>query len=308
MRRPFFFWNPGMSDLTLVLLAAGMGSRYGGLKQLDPFGPHGETLMDYSVYDALQAGFTRVVFVIRRDFEAEFRAQVASKYAGRIQVDLAFQSLLDLPEGQRVPEGRSKPWGTAQALLAAAPLLNGPFAVCNADDFYGREAYTALAVWLKQAPAGEGALVSFRLGGTLSEHGTVSRGICTVVDGLLEDVTERTKLSAERGAVKDLDAPGDVLFSLETPVSMNFWGFHPSALAHFKAGFTGFLASMSDPLKGEYYLPSAVKAGLSEGWLKVHALPGGQHWFGVTYPDDKASVQAALRALVESGNYPSPLF
>lgn len=297
-----------MADLTLVLLAAGMGSRYGGLKQLDPFGPHGETLMDYSVYDALQAGFTRVVFVIRKDFEAEFREQVASKYEGRVRVELAFQSLEALPPGLSVPEGRTKPWGTAQALLAASGKLDGPFAVCNADDFYGREAYQALGAWLKQAPAGEGALVSFRLGGTLSEHGTVSRGVCTVADGWLRDVTERTKLRAEGKAVRDLDAPGDVLFSLETPVSMNFWGFHPSVLKHFEAGFIGFLKSLPDPLKGEYYLPSAVKQGLSEGWLKVHALPGGQRWFGVTYPQDKGSVQSELQKLAAAGAYPSPLF
>lgn len=297
-----------MADLTLVLLAAGMGSRYGGLKQLDPFGPHGETLMDYSVHDALQAGFTRVVFVIRKDFEAAFREQVASKYEGRIQVELAFQSLEDLPQGVHVPEGRTKPWGTAQALLAAKGKLDGPFAVCNADDFYGREAYQALGDWLKQAPAGEGALVSFRLGGTLSEHGTVSRGICAVEDGWLRDVTERTKLKEERGAVRDLDAPSEVLFSLETPVSMNFWGFHPSALKHFEAGFIDFLTALPDPLKSEYYLPSAVKQGLSEGWLKVHALSGGQRWFGVTYPQDKSAVQSELQKLVAAGTYPSPLF
>jgi NDP-sugar pyrophosphorylase family protein len=294
-------------ELTLVLLAAGMGSRYGGLKQLDPFGPNGETLMDYSVFDAERAGFTRVVFVIRKDFEAEFQAQVAAKYAGRIGVGLAFQSLEALPQGFTVPEGRSKPWGTGQALLAAKALLTGPFAVCNADDFYGREAYAAMAAWLKSAAAGEGALVSFRLGGTLSEHGTVSRGVCEVKDGYLQDVTERTKLRAQEDGVRDLDAPGAPLLDLETPVSMNFWGFHPSVLGHFEAGFIDFLASMPEPLKSEFYLPSAVKQGLRERWLKVSALSGGQRWFGVTYPQDKAEVQSALRALVEEGSYPGKL-
>jgi hypothetical protein len=294
-------------DLTLVLLAAGMGSRYGGLKQIDPFGPNGETLMDYAVHDAKRAGFTRVVFVIRKDFEAEFRAQVAAKYEGRVKVELAFQSLDALPEGFSAPVGRSKPWGTAHALLAAKALLTGPFAVCNADDCYGREAYETMAAWLKGAAPGEGALVSFRLGGTLSEHGTVSRGVCEVQDGYLRDVTERTKLRREAGGVRDLEAPGAALLDLETPVSMNFWGFHPGVMGHFEAGFIGFLASMPEPLKSEFYLPSAVKQGLREKWLRVRALPGGRRWFGVTYPQDKAEVQAALQGLVDQGVYPSSL-
>ena len=299
---------PGLSkELTLVLLAAGMGSRYGGLKQLDPFGPHGETLMDYSVYDALRAGFTRVVFVIRRDFEAAFSAQVASKYAGRIKVALAFQSLDGLPAGFSVPPGREKPWGTGQALLAAADLLDGPFAVCNADDFYGREAYAALSACLSQVKAGEGALVSFRLGATLSDYGTVSRGVCQVKDGWLQDVTEHPRLKAEGAGVRDLDKAAEPLLSLETPVSLNFWGFHPSALAPFQAGFTDFLKQLAEPLRSEYYLPAAVMLGMQAG-LKVRALPGGQQWFGVTYPQDKPSVQAALQALVEKGHYPTPLW
>jgi choline kinase len=296
-----------MQELTLVLLAAGMGSRYGGLKQLDPFGPHGETLMDYSVYDAKRCGFTRVVFVIRKDFEAEFREQVAAKYAGQMQVELAFQSLEDLPAGKTVPAGRTKPWGTTHALLAAAPLLKGPFAVCNADDFYGREAYAALGQWLAQAKAGEGALVTFRMGATLSEHGTVSRGVCVVEQGQLRDVTECTKLKAADGGVRDLGAPELGLLSLETPVSMNFWGFHPSVLGRLEAGFSGFLEDLADPMKGEYYLPTAVKSGLKEQWLQVAALEGGLRWFGVTYPQDKQAVQAELKKLVEGGQYPSPM-
>jgi NDP-sugar pyrophosphorylase family protein len=294
-------------ELTLVLLAAGMGSRYGGLKQLDPFGPNGETLMDYAVFDAKRAGFSRVVFVIRKDFEAEFREQVAAKYAGQMKVELAFQSLQDLPAGKRVPEGRTKPWGTTHALLAAKALLTGPFAVCNADDFYGREAYAALGQWLTQAKEGEGALVTFRMGATLSEHGTVSRGVCVVEQGQLQDVTECTKLKAMDGGVRDLDAPAMGLLSLETPVSMNFWGFHPSVLGRFEAGFIGFLESLADPLKGEYYLPTAVKLGLKEKWLKVRALPGGLRWFGVTYPEDKQAVQAELKKLVDSGQYPASI-
>lgn len=304
MERGFFFYGDALTqDLTLVLLAAGMGSRYGGLKQLDPFGPHGETLMDYSVHDAIRAGFTRVVFVIRKDFEAAFREQVAAKYAGKIQAELAFQSLGALPAGKRVPEGRTKPWGTAQALLAAAPLLHGPFAVCNADDFYGREAYEAIAGYLRDAREGEGALVTYRLGSTLSEHGTVSRGLCEVELGFLKDVTERTKLSRDGDGVKDLDAPQAGKFDLEAPVSMNFWGFHPSVLGRFEAGFIGFLETLADPMKNEFYLPSAVKLGLQSHWLKVRALPGGVRWFGVTYPEDKASVQAELQKLVAEGHY-----
>lgn len=281
-----------------------MGSRYGGLKQMEGFGPRGETLMDYGVFDALRAGFSRAIFVVRRDFEDEFRRRVLARYEGRIRAELAFQRLDALPGHRPVPEGRTKPWGTAQALLAAAPLLDGPFCVCNADDFYGREAYASMAAFLRQAGPGLGALVGFDLGATLSPHGAVARGVCRVQDGRLLAVSERTALRArpDGGAVDE--ASGE-RFAPGTPVSMNFWGFHPSVLPHFQAHFWAFLQDLRDPLKDEFYLPLAVDAAMRAGQLEVRALEGGRRWFGVTHPDDKPGVQQALRAL---DGYPSPLF
>jgi len=290
-----------MADLTLVLLAAGMGSRYGGLKQLDPMGPGGETLMDYTVYDAIQAGFTRVVFVIRRDFEAQFREQVAVRYDGRIKVDLAFQDPTDLPAGFTLPEGRIKPWGTGHAMLAARHTVDGPFCVCNADDYYGRAACVAVAHTLRQGAAGEGCLVSFSLGATLSEHGTVSRGVCRVQGGC--------KLQPGADSVHDLEADaGSPALAFDTPVSMQFWGFEKEVLPRFWKVFEQFCRDLKDPLTAEFYLPAAVDAGIREGWLKVRVLHVGERWFGATYPDDKPRVQAALRELVDEGGYPSRLF
>ena len=293
-------------ELTLVLLAAGMGSRYGGLKQLDAFGPSGETLMDYGVYDAAQAGFTRVVFVIRKDFEDAFRAQIVPKASKLLKIEIAFQSLEDLPAGCSVPEGRTKPWGTSHALLAAEPLLTGPFCVCNADDFYGRAAARSMAVFLRTAQPGQAALVGYSLGATLSEHGTVSRGMCQVKDGQLITVTEQTKLRAGTSGV--VDELTGARFALDAPASMNYWGFLPDALPHIRAAFKDFLSNMKDPLKSEFYLPSAVERGLQEHWLKVSLLPGGERWFGVTYPEDKASVKAGLAELIQAGIYPNNLF
>lgn len=298
-----------MSDMTLVLLAAGMGSRYGGLKQIEPFGPSGETLMDYSIFDADRAGFDRVVFVIRRDFEAAFREQVASRHTGALKVELAFQDLADVPAGRTVPKGRVKPWGTGHALYAARQLLDGPFAVINADDFYGREGFTALAGWLAHAKAGEAALVTYDLGPTLSAHGTVSRGICAVKDGRLLSVTERIHLRPADGAAFDEDAPaGRQRLALDCPVSLNLWGFHASFKDALEAGFTAFFDRIQDPMKDEFQLPGEVNRGLKEGWLTVRALAEGRRWFGITYPDDKAAVRAALQDLVAGGAYPPKLF
>lgn len=305
MLRPLFLLER-MSELTLVLMAAGMGTRYGGLKQLDAFGPSGETLMDYGVYDAKRAGFSRVVFVIRKDFEAEFRERVLGRYQGHIDVQLAFQALEDLPGGFTVPPGRQKPWGTGQALLAARAQMEGPFCVCNADDFYGRDAYASMAEFLSKVKPGEGALVGFEVGATLSPNGTVSRGICTVSDGWLSSVSERSRLIADAGTV--LDQAGGERFDLHAPVSMNFWGFHPDVLSVFEAHFRAFLKALRDPLKDEYYLPMAADVAMRAAELKVRALGGGTRWFGVTYPEDKAAVQAALMERVQAGDYPQQLF
>ena len=286
-----------------------MGSRYGGLKQLDPMGPGGGTLMDYTVYDAMRAGFTRVVFVIRRDFEAQFREQVMLRYDGRIKVGLAFQDLLDLPPGFELPPGRVKPWGTGHALLAARHVVDGPFCVCNADDYYGQAAPVAVAQHLKLGVHDEGCLVTFSLGATLSEHGTVSRGVCRVHAGWLQGIHEHRHLQPGSGGVLDQEAPaGAALLPFDTPVSMQFWGFQAELLPRFWAAFEAFCRDLKDPLTSEFYLPSAVDAGIQGGWLKVRALHVGERWFGATYPDDKPRVQAALRALVAEGAYPANVF
>lgn len=291
---------------TLVLMAAGMGSRYGGLKQLEAFGPQGETLMDYGVFDAKRAGFSRVIFVIRKDFEAEFRERVVKRYAGHIEVALAFQDREDLPEGFAVPEGREKPWGTGHAFLAARKLLDAPCCVCNADDFYGRDAYASMASFLRGVKPGEAALVGFDLSATLSVNGTVSRGVCELRDGLLVAVRERTKLALDGAQV--LDAASGERIDAHAPVSLNFWGFHPSAAEGFWDSFASFLKSMRDPMKDEFFLPAAVDQAMREGRLSVRALDGGTQWFGLTYPEDKAAVKLALQTLVEQGEYPRSLF
>ncbi|HXB97176.1 MAG TPA: NTP transferase domain-containing protein [bacterium] len=298
-----------MSDLTLVLLAAGMGSRYGGLKQLEAFGPGGETLMDYSIHDAARAGFTRLVFVVRRDFEADFSARIAAKYKGRMDVELAFQALDDLPAGRSAPAERVKPWGTGHALRAARHAVRGPFGVVNADDFYGRAGLAGLADWLRSSAEGQAALVTYPLGATLSAHGTVSRGICAVKDGRLVTVTERTKVARRADHAWAEDAPeGQQRLALDTPVSLNLFGFHPGFMDELDRGFTAFLAGLADTNKGEYQLPGQVNRGVQEGWLDVHALACGEQWFGITYPQDKDAVKAQLLKLVEQGEYPSKLF
>jgi len=288
--------------LTLVVLAAGMGSRYGGLKQLDPMGPGGETILDYSVHDAVRAGFGRVVFVIRRDFEGEFRALVAERYAGRVQVELAFQELGDLPAGFEVPEGRVKPWGTAHAILAARRVVNGPFLAINADDFYGREAYAAMAAHL--ADSADFAMAGYRLAATLSDHGTVSRGVCEVdPGGWLTGVREYT-------AIRKADGGGAVCggtsFSGGELVSMNFWGFTPAIFPALEEGFAEFLATGRG--EGEYYIPTAVERMVAAGRARVRVIPTDSTWFGVTYREDRAGVVERLAGMVAAGEYRSPLW
>ena len=296
-------------QLTLLVLAAGMGSRYGGLKQVDPMGPAGETVLDYSVFDAARAGFDRVLFVIRRDFEAEFRASVGSRFAGRIQVDYAFQALDALPAGHRPPAGRTKPWGTGHAVWCAREALDGPFAVVNADDFYGAGSFRRLADFLrKTAHSGhvlpDYAMVGFRLANTLSEHGAVSRGVCAVsADGMLSGIEEHTGiLAAEVGS-----APG-AKYSPETVVSMNCWGFTPEFLPQLDARWREFLDRHGSGEKTEFYLPFAVNDLLRAGAARVRVLPTEDQWFGVTYREDKPRVQSAISSLVASGAYPAPLW
>ena len=295
-------------QLTLVVLAAGMGSRYGGLKQVDPMGPAGETVLDYSVHDALRAGFDRVLFVIRRDFEAEFRATVGARFVGRVRVDYVFQALDALPQGYGLPAGRVKPWGTGHAVWCAREALEGPFAVINADDFYGAGSFARLAAFLRAAGAAEKsppgfAMVGFRLANTLSEHGAVSRGVCAVgPDGALAAVEEHTGiLAAEVGT-----APG-CRYAPDAIVSMNCWGFTTAFLPRLDARWRAFLTAHGASEKAEFYLPFAVNDLLRAGEAGVRVLPTDDQWFGVTYREDKPRVQAAIAALVASGAYPSPL-
>lgn len=289
---------------TLVILAAGMGSRYGGLKQLDVVGPAEETVMDYSVFDAVRAGLGRVLFIIRRDFEAEFKARIGAKYRGCVEVDYAFQSVAELPAGHAPAPDRQKPWGTGHAVWCARHALGGPFAVINADDFYGRESFARLAHFLAQPPGAsrpQFALVGFRLGQTLSEHGAVSRGICQVsAEGRLVSVTEHT------GIAPAAVGPGRA-YASDATVSMNCWAFTPALFPELERQLTAFLARHATDPKAEFYLPAAVSALVASGAADVHVLPTAAKWFGVTYREDKPRVAAALRDLVARGEYPPAL-
>ncbi len=288
---------------TLLVLAAGMGSRYGGMKQIDPVGPHGETILDYSVFDALRAGFSRVVFVIRRDFEAVFREQIGKKYAGKIEVGYAFQSVDALPAGFVVPPGREKPWGTGHATWCARELISTPFAVINADDFYGADAFRVLAGFFRRAAPNEAAMVGYTLANTLSESGAVSRGVCDVDRaGRLLSVTERTGIIAA-------DVGPQRIYSPDTIVSMNCWGFSPAFFAQLAEEWVAFLRQAAlPPAQPEFYLPAAVSHLVGRGRLLVDVLPTSAAWCGVTYREDKPRVVAALRTLVDAGLYPARLF
>ena len=300
---------------TLFLLAAGMGSRYGGLKQLDGLGPNGETIMDYSIYDAIKAVFGKLVFVIRKDFEQDFREKIISKYEGHIPCELVFQSIDALPEGFTCPEGRVKPWGTNHAVMMGAPVINEPFAVINCDDFYGSDSYRSMAQFLSSLPEGSKnryAMVGFRVGNTLSESGTVSRGICgTDENRMLTSVVERTKIQRMDGEVKYIDDNGEWTATPEnTPVSMNFWGFTPDYFGYSADLFVQFL---SDPqnmenLKSEFFIPFVVDKLIAEGTATVEVLDPTSKWFGVTYPEDRPSVVEKIKELVAAGVYPNKLF
>ena len=298
-----------MEKMTLVLLAAGMGSRYGGLKQLDAMGPNGETLMDYSVFDAIRAGFTNIVFVIRKDIEAAFKEQIGSKYEKFIQVDYAFQRLDDLPGNFTVPEGREKPWGTGQAIYAAREVVKGPFVMINADDFYGADGYQKLAQVLKNGAKDEFAMCGFYLGNTMSDNGSVSRGICSKdANGNLADVVEHTKLIKEGDRMFSLIGDDKIEFPADTIVSLNMWGFQDSLFDYLEELFTEFLKERGTELKSEFYIPSVVDALVKSKKAKVKVLTSEDSWFGVTYQEDKADVQAKLNKLIEAGKYPAKLF
>lgn len=297
---------------TLLVLAAGMGSRYGGLKQLDGVGPSGETIMDYSVYDAIRAGFGKIVFVIRHDFEQDFREKVLKKYENVISVDVCFQSLDALPHGFTCPEGRVKPWGTNHAVLMGKDVINEPFAVINADDFYGRNGFEVLAAELNRLTGKENnyCMVGYHVGNTLSESGTVSRGVCSAdSDGLLTSVVERTAIQRIDGVVSFTDDNGTAqTLPDNTPVSMNMWGFTPDYFNYSEDFFINFLNQNADNLKAEFYIPTMVNHLISNGAVRVRLLDTTSQWFGVTYAADRSSVVDRLATLVHNGQYPSPLF
>lgn len=296
-------------NTTLVVLAAGMGSRYGGLKQMDGVGPSGETLLDYSVFDALRAGFSRVVFVIRRDFEEAFRERIGRRFEDHIDVGYAFQQLNDLPGDFSVPEGRTKPWGTGHAVWCAREAVDTPFLAINADDFYGRPAVAATGEYLGalEENSTRFCMAGFRLESTLSENGSVSRGVCrTDAEGLLLSVREHTKLERVEGRI--IDAADGSEFQGTERVSMNCWGFTPAVFPLLEKGLKRFLEAHSAEEKSEFYIPSAVAEMIDARDATVRVLPVESPWFGVTYREDRPVVAESLARLSASGEYPSPLW
>lgn len=295
---------------TLVILAAGMGSRYGGLKQLDEVGPNGEAIIDYSLFDAVRAGFGKVVFIIRRDFEDAFKARFDEKLKGKIEVEYVYQSLDDIPEGFSIPEGREKPWGTAHAIRTARTAVKTPFASINADDFYGKEAYQTLAKFLTtDVNESHYCMVGYRLDKTLSDHGSVARGVCmTDANNHLIDIDEITQIEKEGDKVvyerdgKKTQLRGDEL------VSMNIWGFHPSLFDSLETSFVDFLKAKGNEMKSEFYIPMHVGEMVEKGLTKVKVLSSEASWFGVTYKQDKPVVQEKIQALIAKGEYPEKLW
>jgi len=296
-------------DTTLLVLAAGMGSRYGGLKQMDPVGPAGETLLDYSVFDAIRAGFGRVVFVIRRDFEEAFREAIGARFEDRIDVGYVFQELNDLPGGFTVPGERIKPWGTGHAIWCARGAVDTPFLAINADDFYGRPAIDAVHAFLAEVPpaSAEFCMAGYRLEATLSPSGSVSRGVCEISDGgLLTGVKELTRIRREGGVLAD-EATGRV-FSGGERVSLNCWGLTPAVFGGLERLFEEFLTRRIGEEKSEFFIPSAIADLIARGQANVRVLPVDSPWFGVTYREDRPIVVAALSALTLAGEYPSPVW
>jgi hypothetical protein len=293
----------------LLVLAAGMGSRYGGLKQLDSVGPSGETIMDYSIFDAMRTGFGKVIFVIRKDIEEAFKDRVGARFEKRIKVEYAFQELDDLPQGFEVPAGRSKPWGTTQAILVASDVIQKPFAVINADDFYGEQSYRLLAEHLRSGTP-DYAMAGFVLRNTLSDFGSVARGVCRVDgEGYLQSVVEMTSIEREGAGAKSMDAAGKVRkLTGEEAVSMNMWAFTPSVLDQLRNYFLKFLKVSGSDLKAECYLPSAVNDMVTSGIAKVKMLRTRDPWFGVTYREDRPRVVDSINSLIYEGRYPERLW
>ena len=305
-----------MNKPVLVVMAAGMGSRYGGMKQIDPVGPNGQVIMDYSLYDARRAGFETVVFVIKHEIEAAFKAAIGDRVSKVMQVHYAFQQLDELPAGYTIPEGRAKPWGTCHAVLAAKPFIDGPFAVVNADDYYGPEAFRVMYEYLSTHSDGElydYCMVSYLLQNTVSENGSVARGVCQAnPDGTLHSVTERTRIETYAGGIHYTEDGGESWTDLpgETPVSMNLWGFGKSFLEEADRRFAGWLDEnlAKNPLKCEYFLPLVVTELLEEGKARVQLLHSADKWYGVTYREDKPVVVDAIARMTREGLYPEDLW
>jgi dTDP-glucose pyrophosphorylase len=298
---------------TLLVLAAGMGSRYGSLKQMDGVGPNNEAIIDYSIYDAIRAGFGKVVFVIRHDFEADFKDVFnVERFGGEIAVDYVFQELSYLPDGFSVPEGRTKPWGTNHAVMMAAHVINEPFAVINADDFYGNGAFDVIGEYLHKMDgrSNQYCMVGYRLGNTLSDFGSVSRGVCTVdADNNLTSMNERTSISrADDGVVYYEENGAKFPLSDDDTVSMNFFGFTPDYFAYSCEFFKEFLRTRSSELKAEFFIPLMVNDLISKGEASMKVLPTDSKWFGVTYKEDKPDVVAKIKALIDAGVYPEKLW
>lgn len=296
---------------TLFILAAGMGSRYGGLKQLDSLGPSGETIMDYSVYDALRAGFGKVVFVIRHDFEQDFRDKVISKYEGHVPVEVVFQDINNIPEGFKVPEGRQKPWGTNHAVLMAKDVIKEPFVVINADDYYGPESFKLAAETLKdlEGKKGEYCMIGFRIENTLSENGGVSRGLCQVnEEGYLTGVKECHGIQRKGEGLIQIEDEVEKPFPAGASVSMNMWGFTPDYFGYSEKAFVKFLQVHGNELKSEFYIPTVVNDLIQNGEASLKVVQTPAKWFGVTFAADRQATVDQFKALVDAGVYPSPLF
>jgi dTDP-glucose pyrophosphorylase len=293
-----------MSDITLLIMAAGMGSRYGGLKQLDSVGPNQETIIDYSVYDAIRAGFNKVVFVIREEFHNEFRSLITDKYLGKIKVEFAFQELENLPADFSCPEERKKPWGTGHAILSAKDIIQEPFVAINGDDFYGLESFKVVADYYQNGGS-EFSMVAFQLDNTLSDFGSVTRGLCTLKGNKLDTVIETGGLiMSEKGMSSDRN----IHLNGKEPVSMNVWGFTPDLFGYLESMFIQFLKEEGDALKSEYLIPSVVNNLIQTDRKSVHILHSSAKWFGVTYKEDKSYVMEEIKRLIKDGHYPKKLF
>jgi NDP-sugar pyrophosphorylase family protein len=293
-----------MKDITLLVMAAGMGSRYGGLKQLESIGPNQETIIDYSIFDAIRAGFTKVVFIIRKDFEMVFKEKISNKFSGKIKVEYAFQDINFLPEGYSCPENREKPWGTAHAILSAQNLINEPFVVINGDDFYGMNTFKVVADYYNKGSDGF-SMVSFQLGNTLSSNGSVSRGICTAVNHKLETVVETHGLKRSNNQII---GDNQIVVGDAAPVSMNVWGFTPRLFKYLNVMFVDFLEKEGTQLKSEYLIPTVVNNLIQSKKEDVFVLNSDEAWFGVTYQEDRDFVMNEILKLIKNNRYPQKIF